>query len=67
MIASHVVGLSVVRFGAGCGGVAVKTCVRITNIVAMSPTVIALRWVETYWTPLIMPFLIEQSFKFSQL
>jgi hypothetical protein len=51
----------------GLGGVASKTCVRLTDLVAMSPTVIACRWIETSWAPLVTPFLIEQSLQFSQL
>jgi hypothetical protein len=41
MIASHVVGPSGLRFVAGFGGVASTTCVCLTDLVAMIPTVIA--------------------------
>jgi hypothetical protein len=67
LTASHVLGPSGLRFVAGFGGVASKACVCLTNLVATSPTLIALRWVETSWAPLVTPFLIEQSLQFPRL
>jgi hypothetical protein len=41
LVASHVGGPSGLRFVAGFGGVARKTCVRLTDLLAMIPTAIA--------------------------
>jgi hypothetical protein len=41
--------------------------VRFANLIAMCPTEIARRGVETSWASLVTPFLIEQSLEFPQL
>jgi hypothetical protein len=53
-----------------CGqvsGVAREARVSATNIVVMSPTLIACGGVDTSWAPPVTSFIIEQSLEFSQL